>query len=136
MDILIRKATTEDLAAIAAFDVFSGDRGAEIQAGEIVVAICEGEVVAYMMHNRRFYQKPFIWLLCVKESYQRRGIADQLLVWAEAHYAKDATLFSSTEADNERMIRLFTRRGYEPSGSIDNIQAVAEVIFIRRLSVG
>lgn len=135
MDILIRKATREDLAAIDAFDVFSGDRGVEILAGEIVVAICEGEVAAYMMHNRRFFQRPFIWLLCVKESYRSRGIADQLLGWAEAHYEKDAALFSSTEADNERMIRLFARRGYEPSGSIDHLQPAAELVF-RRLSTG
>lgn len=132
MDILIRKATTDDLSAIDAFDVFSGDRGADIQVGEVVVAVSDGEVAAYMMHNRRFFQKPFIWLVCVKESHQRRGIADRLLAWAEAHYAQDEALFSSTEADNAPMVALFTRRGYEPSGSIENIQKVPELVFRRR----
>ncbi len=132
MSIIIRRAEAGDQAAIDAFDVFSGDRGADIQAREIVVADCDGEVAAYMMHNRRFFQKPFIWLVCVKESHQRKGIADSLLAWAEAHYAQDEALFSSTEADNAPMIALFTRRGYEPSGSIENIQKVPELVFRRR----
>lgn len=131
MDVEIRKASIEDLAAIDAFDAFSGDRGTEILAGEIVVAMCAGEVAAYMTHNRRFYQRPFIWLLCVKESYQRRGIAAQLLGWAEAYYEKDGMLFSSTEADNAAMIKLFAKRGYTLSGSIENLQPVAELVFGR-----
>ncbi|MBS1625459.1 MAG: GNAT family N-acetyltransferase [Bacteroidetes bacterium] len=131
MDILIREATSEDLTAIDAFDVFSGNRGPEILAGEIVVAICDGEVAAYMMHNRRFYQRPFIWLLCVKERYQRGGIASKLLGWAEAYYQKDVALFSSTESDNNAMIGLFAKRGYLPSGSIENIQKTSELVFCR-----
>lgn len=127
---LIREATSNDLGAIISFDVFDGDRGAEVRRGECFVAL-EGERVAgYIVFNHTFYLKPFIQFLCVHPDFRRRGLANGLLEYIEG-ICDGERLFISTESDNLPMLRLLNRREYRVSGVIDNIQAQAEIVFCK-----
>ena len=126
----IRKATSNDLGAIISFDIFAGDRSAEVERGECFVAL-EGERVAgYIVFNHSFYLKPFVQFLCVHPDFRRRGLADELLEYVEGLCDGDR-LFTSTESDNLPMLSLLNRRGYRVSGVIENIQERAEGVFCK-----
>jgi GNAT superfamily N-acetyltransferase len=132
MDVHIRNATIHDLPAIDSFDVFSGDRKPDIEAGEIIVAVWNEEVVAFLKHNKRFYSRPFVSLVCVKKEHRRKGILKQLFKYVEDIYRGQPLLFTSTEADNFEMLSFLQKYGYQPSGSIENIQKVSELVFVKR----
>ena len=129
----VRKAELADLQQIDAFDVFAGDRKPEILRGDIIVAIVNTEVAGYLMHNRNFYHRPFIWFVCVKESYRRQGVNKLLFGQVEKLYSQHPLIFTSTEDDNLPMLNFFEKYGYEPSGIIENIQKQRELIFVKRL---
>ena len=57
---IIRKATLEDFPQIDAFDVFALDRKAEINRGEILVAIIDDKIAGYITHNKNFYGGAFV----------------------------------------------------------------------------
>ena len=126
----IREATPSDLGAINSFDIFAGDRSADVERGECFVALEDGQVVGYVVFNHSFYLRPFVQFLCVSPESRRRGLANGLLEYVESLCDGD-TLFTSTESDNLPMLRLLSRRGYRVSGVIENIQERAEVVFCK-----
>ena len=128
----IRKATPSDVAAIDSFDIFAGDRGADVGRGECFVALEEGRAAGYVVFNHSFYLKPFIQFLCVSPGFRRRGLANELLEYVEGICDGDR-LFTSTESDNLPMLRLLSRRGYRVSGVIEHIQERAEVVFSKEV---
>ena len=128
----IREATSNDLGAITSFDIFAGDRGAEVGRGECFVALEGEQVVGYIVFNHSFYLKPFVQFLCVHPGFRRRGLADKLLEYIEGRCDGDR-LFTSTESDNLPMLRLLSRRGYRVSGVIENIQERAEVVYCKEV---
>lgn len=129
----IRVAGLEELAQIDAFDVFSGNREPDILLGEIIVAMEGNEVAAYLKHNKKFYQRPFVSLVCVKENHRRKGINTLLFAYIENLYKNEQLLFTSTEADNLPMLGFLEKAGYNRSGAIDNLQKVQEVIFVKKI---
>lgn len=128
----IREATPSDLGAITSFDIFAGDRSADVERGECFVALEDGQVVGYVVFNHSFYLRPFVQFLCVNPDSRRRGLANGLLEYVESLCDGD-TLFTSTESDNLPMLRLLSRRGYRVSGVIENIQERAEVVFCKEV---
>ncbi len=128
----IREATPSDLEAIDSFDIFAGERSAEVERGECFVAVEEQQVVGYIVYNHSFYLKPFIQFLCVNPNFRRRGFATELLEYVEGICDGDK-LFTSTESDNLPMLKLLNRREYRVSGVIDNIQEQAEVVFYKEV---
>ena len=128
----IRAAILNDLGVINSFDVFAGDRGADVRRGECFVAVEEGQAVAYVVFNHSFYLKPFIQFLCVDPGFRRQGLANELLGYVEGICDGDR-LFTSTESDNLPMLRLLDRRGYRVSGVIENIQERAEIVFCKEV---
>lgn len=131
----IREAVLEDYDEINTFDVFASDRKAEINRGEVMVAIIDGKFAGYMTHNRCFYLWPFIQFICVHEDCKRKGIAKALFKFAEDFYDKqgDEVIFASTEEDNKIMLNYFKHFGWEKSGEIENIQKQKEIVFVKRL---
>lgn len=128
----IREATLSDLEAINSFDIFAGDRSAEVKRGECFVAVEEQQVVGYIIYNHSFYLMPFIQFLCVNPKFRRRGFATELLEYLEGICDGDK-LFTSTESDNLPMLKLLNRRGYRISGVIENIQEQVEVVFCKKV---
>ncbi len=129
----IRKATGSDLGAISSFDIFSGDREADIERGDCYVAIEGGHVAGYVVFNHSFFLRPFVQFLCVAPDFRRQGIANALLEYIEANCDGDR-LFTSTESDNLQMLKLLSLRGYKVSGVIDNIQERAEVVYSKEIN--
>ena len=76
--------------------------------------------------------KPFIQFLCVNPKFRRRGFATELLEYVEG-ICDDAKLFTSTESNNLRMLKLLNPRGYHVSGVIENIQEVSVVVFCKKV---
>ncbi len=132
---IICKATLEDFPQIDAFDVFALDRKAEINRGEILVAIIDDKIAGYITHNKNFYGGAFVQFVCVNDCFKKMGVAKALFAEVEKLYkeAGNKIIFSSTEDDNEIMLGFFERNNWKRSGIIYNIQKQAEIVFIKRL---
>src|ERR1700742_1774489 len=97
---MIRAGTQNDVAAIEAFDPFTGDRRAELARGEVLVAEVDGRVVAYVTFSLAgFIGRPFVHFLAVALEFRRRRIASGLLR-AVAERVGPCRLFISTEEGN------------------------------------
>ncbi|MBX7042777.1 MAG: GNAT family N-acetyltransferase [Ignavibacteria bacterium] len=129
----LRPAEGSDVSAIDEFDIFLGDRLAEIQRREIIVAEWDNTIAGYIRLHRDFFAKPFIALLVVKDGFRRRGIAESLMKYSEELCTKDERIFTSTESYNIEMIRLLDKLGYKPCGVVDHIQKESEIFFSKVL---
>ena len=129
----IRKANSNDLGTINSFDVFSGDRGAEIERGEIWLGVDEelNVVTSYLTFNHSFFNKAFIQYIVVAEPYRKKGIANELMAHIE-DVVKQEKIFISTETTNLTMLKLFERRGYKIVGVIEEIQDCGEIVFCKK----
>jgi GNAT superfamily N-acetyltransferase len=78
--------------------------------------------------NREFFEKPFIWLVIVKESHRRHGIGSKLLEVVESGCAGNR-LYTSTNRSNATMAALLSRRGYRVVGEIDLDPGDPEVFY-------
>jgi ribosomal protein S18 acetylase RimI-like enzyme len=114
----IRRATYEEAKSIKAWDVFIGDRRIDNDKGELFVALENDEIQGYITYSsNRFYNKPFISLLCIKEAAQRKGMASALMKTVLANYVGLA-VWTSTEEWNEPAIKLFEKLGFVKKGAI------------------
>lgn len=119
---MIRRSLLTDLAAIKAFDVFSGNRLLEIADDHMLVAECDGCAVGYVSWlPHGFIGRDYITRLGVKSGYQRRGIGRALLRTAETVIATDR-LFVSADEENVSMASLLSAEGWSPAGSVACVQ--------------
>ena len=109
---------------------------ASVAADGCIVARDGERLVGFVTWDLGFFNRPFVRLLIVIDSYRRRGLGNRLLLAVERAAAAYAELFVSTEAINTPMQTLLAARGYASSGSIDNINAPgnAELVFYKRLA--
>lgn len=115
---MIRRSLLTDLAAIKAFDIFSGNRLLEIADDHMLVAEFGGRVVGYVSWlPRGFIGRDYITHLGVEPGHQRRGFGRALLRTAEAVIAADR-LFISSDEGNVTMISLLLAEGWSPAGSV------------------
>lgn len=118
---IIRRATYEEAKSIKTWDVFIGDRRIDNERGELFVAVYNDEVQGYTVYSSDFFwNKPFIRLLCVKDSCQRKGIATALIQRVLDIYA-GLDVWTSTEEWNEAALQLFKKRGFEQKGRISGL---------------
>jgi ribosomal protein S18 acetylase RimI-like enzyme len=129
----IRQAVPEDFAEIDSFDVFSGDRNAEIRRNEVWVAMLAGTIAGYVTFNRSFYQKPFIQYLNVKVEYRKQGVGQALIESIEGG-CNNEKLFTSTESNNLTMIRMLEKRNFKVVGVIEQLQEMAEIIYCKEIN--
>lgn len=127
MDVLIRDATGADLEAIVGFDRGAGEQERGGLLGErllrspvCLVAERRGTVVGYAALDYSFYGNGFVPRVFVAEHQRRRGLGGALLK-AIAARCETPKLFTSTNQSNDVMQRLLARLGYQPSGTIHNL---------------
>jgi GNAT superfamily N-acetyltransferase len=69
-----------DVATLATFDEFNGDRLREVEAGTCFVAVHQDQVVAYASYEPRgLLGQPLLTYLCVSKPYRRQGIGTALV---------------------------------------------------------
>lgn len=141
-EVIVRRATVADLAAIAALGVWvvAPERQREIvrdgvAAGGVFVATPGSDVAGFVTWDRGFFNRPFVRLLAVSGAHRRRGVAGALLARVEREAAPYGELFVSTEEINAPMRALLVAAGYGPSGSIENVNPPgnAELVYYKRL---
>lgn len=132
-EIRIRKALISDFEEIDRFDVFGGDRKAEIQREECYVATLGKRIIGYVTFDYMFYGRPFIRFLCVCPELQRKGIGNKIMEFVEEK-CKEQRIFTSTESENLAMINLLGKREYKLSGVIENLQIQTEIVYCKDIT--
>ena len=136
----IRHAESADIAAVMALaaEVLGPERAgpfvrSHVERHHVMVAEEAGEVVGALAYRTDWFQCTLVSLVCVRESFRRRGAARALFKMVEA-ISPGPRLFSSTEETNAAAIRMHTALGFTPSGHIDNLpQGYRELLFYKRL---
>jgi GNAT superfamily N-acetyltransferase len=117
----LRPAQPSDVAEIAEFDEFNGDRLREVEAGTCFVAVSTGKVVGYASYEQRgLLGQPLLTCLCVREAFRRQGIAMSLVSLVQSH-ASGRKLLSSTEDWCTATQRIFEHLGWQKVGEIAGV---------------
>lgn len=139
-DIQVRLAATRDRRAIALCDPdVAGDLhrrelvDAAIAARHCWVVERAGGVAGYGVLTTNFFARDFVERVHVAEAERRKGVGDAILETIERARRADR-LFTSTNESNTAMRALLARRGYEPSGTILNLDpGDPELVFVKFL---
>ncbi len=140
-EIQVRMGATRDRKDIAASDpriasdLHRRERvDAAIAARRCWVAEQNGAVCGYGILTVNFFGHAFIELLFVAEGARRKGAGGAVLAAIENAHHEDR-LFTSTNESNIPMRALLERRGYQPSGTITNLDpGDPELVFVKFLS--
>ena len=135
-----RHAGTRDRRAFAQFDPhMNADLArralidAAIAARRFWVAERAGQVTGYGVLTKHFFHRDFIELVYVAEDARRGGAGGALLSAMERAVSADR-VFTSTNESNAPMRALLEKRGYEPSGRIENLDpGNPELVFVKFL---
>ena len=127
-----RIAVAGDAALLARVDPARRDRiGDAIARGRCWAAELDGRVVGYAIVSHEFFERDFIELLVIGAAHRRRGAGDCLLSAIERSIHGDR-LFTSTNESNAPMRALLAKRGWLPSGRIENVDdGDPELVFVK-----
>ncbi len=133
VDVEIRAATQLDLPAILEISRSTPWEKTDYLASQVsrgcIDVACEGDcVVGFIVWNREFFSKPFIWLTVVAPALRRKGIGTLLFSSVEKR-CRGVRLYSSTNRSNDTMRQFFERRGYRLAGEIDLDPGDPEVFY-------
>jgi ribosomal protein S18 acetylase RimI-like enzyme len=97
------------------------------------VALADGRPIGVGEFHTQFFGHLFIELLLVDERHRRRGVA-RALIEACATAAPTDRLFTSTNTSNLAAQALFLGAGFQPSGSIENLdEGDPEIVYCKLL---
>ena len=103
---------------IARFDPDAKQRSEEIALGCMLVAQADGRAVGYVSWKPRgFVEFDYITYLYVDPTARRCGLASSLLDAALAKLDR-RRVFTSTQPDNEIMLALLPKLGWQEAGTI------------------
>ncbi len=139
----IRTASPHDLMALKELDSVAPHDAHRvkqlqqwIQQGTCHLLEIDGVAIGYAVLHHHFFECGFIEMLMVGERFRRQGVG-RTLIDHLAEVCVSAKLFSSTNASNDTMRRLFTTAGFIESGRIDNLDPDdPEILFFRALDRG
>ena len=112
-------------------------------AGNLYIARLDGTYAGGMVlggadagesvFNGSFFDRGFVWLLWVEETFRRKGVASALMRRAERDCPSD-DLFTSTNLSNIPAQRLFEKLGYTRTGIVENLdEGDPEIFYFKRL---
>lgn len=123
---LIRLARLEDIASLIKLDTVAAhdvERIEQIQywvqSQSCYVLIEQNVIMAYAVLHHHFFAQAFIEMLMVDQSYRQQGLGLALIQHLQV--ISSTKLFSSTNASNTKMQRLFEKAGFKRSGYIDHL---------------
>ncbi len=100
---------------------------------ECLVADVDGAIAGYVVWDRGFYARPFLWMLGVDPAHQHLGVASHLIENVE-RLNQGLTIYTSTNESNAAMQRLLAERSFEPVGRLDNLDpGDPEIFYYKRL---
>jgi ribosomal protein S18 acetylase RimI-like enzyme len=100
---------------------------------ECLVAEIDGAIAGFVVWDRGFYARPFLWMLGVDPAHQHLGIASELIENVE-RLNEGFGVYTSTNESNTVMQRLLTNRGFMPVGRLENLDpGDPEVFFFKKL---
>lgn len=136
----IKLAEEPDIQAICAFDELAQTQNRKqfieqsVRSGKALVALINEQPVAYAVLDYSFYSQGFISMLYVSAHHRREGFGQSLIKHLES-VCKTEKIFTSTNESNLPMQRLMVKRGYSPSGIINNLdENDPEIVYFKRLS--
>lgn len=93
----------------------------------------EKKVVGYAALEYTFFSCGFLAMLYFDAAYRRRGLGGLLMQYVEDGCATQK-LFTSTNQSNSSMRKLLTKRGFTPSGTVNNLdEGDAELLYFKML---
>jgi GNAT superfamily N-acetyltransferase len=100
---------------------------------ECLVAEIDGAIAGFVVWDRGFYARPFLWMLGVDPVHQHLGIASELIESVERLNAGH-NIYTSTNESNAAMTQLLSKRGFVPVGRLENLDpGDPEVFFFKNL---
>ncbi|MDA3799072.1 MAG: GNAT family N-acetyltransferase [Kiritimatiellae bacterium] len=136
MEIDIRKSLVEDMDQIGLIERIGQEESSRtryiqesFEKDNVWVIVVEDKVVGYFVFDYNFFfNRKYLSLLYIAESYRDRGIGRYVMNWILEQ--SDGSLFVSTNLSNARMIHLLRSCGFEDSGVIYNLDKNdPEVVF-------
>jgi ribosomal protein S18 acetylase RimI-like enzyme len=101
---------------------------------ECLVAEIDDAVAGFVVWDRGFYARPFLWMLGVDPAHQHLGVASNLIEQVE-HLNAGHAIFTSTNESNAVMQKLLTNRGFIAVGRLENLDpGDPEIFFFKDLS--
>ena len=101
---------------------------------ECLVADIDGNVAGFVVWDRGFYARPFLWMLGVDPAHQHEGIASTLIEHVEKLNAGH-NLYTSTNESNAAMQGLLGKRGFTQVGKLENLDpGDPEIFYFKNLS--
>lgn len=100
---------------------------------ECLVAEIDGAIAGFVVWDRGFYARPFLWMLGVDPAHQHAGVASTLIEQVE-QLNTGHNLYTSTNESNAVMQGLLTKRGFTAVGRLENLDpGDPEVFFFKAL---
>ena len=135
----VRKARAEELATLEKmphalhYDHHLSFIRHALGTKECLVAEIDGAVAGFVVWDRGFYARPFMWMLGVDPAHQHEGIASTLIEHVESLNAGH-NLYTSTNESNGVMQGLLTKRGFTAVGRLENLDpGDPEIFFFKRV---
>ena len=137
----IRAATSDDMASLYAIDHIVGtdEKRKDLISNALndkcvwLVESTDGRTLGYGILTHEFFGRSFIELVYIDEHHRSRGYGSALIGYLEQRSRSD-DLFTSTNESNAHMQHVLTNLGYEPSGTILNLDpGDPELIYVKKL---
>ncbi len=133
-EIAVRKARRDELETLEGFphashyEHYMDFIRHALGTKECLVAEIDGELAGFVVWDRGFYARPFLWMLGVYERFRGRGAAGTLIAHVEGLNATRG-LYTSTNESNLPMQRLLEKRGFTRTGVLDGLDPGDPEIF-------
>ena len=100
---------------------------------ECLVAEIDGTIAGFVVWDRGFYARPFLWMLGVDPVHQHLGVASRLIQEVEALNA-GIGIYTSTNESNAVMQHVLAERGFTPVGRLEDLDpGDPEIFYFKKL---
>jgi GNAT superfamily N-acetyltransferase len=108
--------------------------GNKIKVKEVIVLKENGRQIGWLRYGLFWDTIPFMNMLYIEESYRRRGLGQQLVLFWEDEMKKHGyTIVMTSSFSNEEAQHFYRKIGYKDSGSLLLPNEPLEIFFTKHL---